>query len=251
MRALIAAVLLALALPAVALAHHERPGEFPEPTVGSVPAYRTAGPALVVCKLDSRARIAQLTRAARRRSLALLPQCSYEHVQAAVDAAQPGARILVLPGVYREEPSRAAPFRDPRCADLLVPAYAAPAVLVASYAYQQRCSNDENLIAILGKRDLQIEGTGDDPSDAVFDGDRRKLNVIRADRADGVVLRNFTVQYSDFNNVYVIETNGFRFDRIVSRWSREYGFLSFVSDHGLYTDLVAYGNGDAGVYPGA
>ncbi|HEV8687041.1 MAG TPA: hypothetical protein VGQ84_07175, partial [Gaiellaceae bacterium] len=47
------------------------------------------------------------------------------------------------------------------------------------------------------------------------------------------------------------ETNGFRFDRIVSRWSREYGFLSFVSDHGLYTDLVAYGNGDAGVYPGA
>jgi len=205
----------------------------------------------VVCKPDSRTRIAQLTGAARRRSLALLPQCRYQHVQAAVDAARPGTRILVLPGVYREEPSRAVAFRDPRCADLLVPAYAAPTVLVASYAYQQRCPNDENLVAILGKRDIQIEGTGDDPSDVLFDGDRDKLNVIRADRADGVVLRNFTVQYSDFNNVYVIETNGFRLDRIVSRWSREYGFLSFVSDHGLYTDLVAYGNGDAGVYPGA
>jgi hypothetical protein len=250
-RPLIAAVILALALPAVAPAHHERPVEFPDPSIGSVPSYRTIGPALVVCKPDSRARIAQLTGAARRRSLALLPQCRYEHVQAAVDAAQPGTRILVLPGVYREEPSRAAPFRDPRCADLLVSAFAAPAVLVASYAYQQRCPNDENLVAILGKRDIQIEGTGDDPSDVLVDGDRRKLNVIRADRADGVVLRNFTVQYSDFNNVYAIETNGFRFDRIVSRWSREYGFLSFVSDHGLYTDLAAYGNGDAGVYPGA
>ena len=55
-----------------------------------------------------------------------------------------------------------------------------------------------------------------------------------ADRADGIHLRNFTVQFSDFNNVYVLETNGFRMENIISRWSREYGFLSFTSDNGLY-----------------
>jgi hypothetical protein len=88
-------------------------------------------------------------------------------------------------------------------------------------------------------------------ADVLIDGDRSKLNVIRADRADGIVLRNFTIQYSDFNNVYVIETNGFRFDRIVSRWSREYGFLSFTVDHGLYENLLAYGNGDSAFYPGS
>ncbi|HZB23528.1 MAG TPA: right-handed parallel beta-helix repeat-containing protein [Gaiellaceae bacterium] len=238
-----AVVLAALALPPAALGHLERPVSFPDHLKGAVPPYRTTGPSVVVCKPDSRARIARLAPAARRRNAALLPSCRFSHVDAAVRAASSGTRILVLPGVYREEPSRAAPYDDPRCATLR-PVY-------STYELQQTCPNAENLVAIVGKRDIQIEGTGDDPSDVLFDGDRRKLNVIRADRADGVVLRNFTVQYSDFNNVYVIETNGFRLDRIVSRWSREYGFLSFSSDNGLYTDLVAHGSGDAGVYPGA
>jgi hypothetical protein len=85
----------------------------------------------------------------------------------------------------------------------------------------------------------------------LISGSRAKLNVIRADRADGIVLRRFTVEYSDFNNVYVLETNGFRLEDIESRWSREYGFLSFTSDHGLYDRLEAYGSGDSGIYPGA
>lgn len=191
-----------------------------------------------------------LPAATRRRNLALLAQCSYRHVQEAVTAAAPGSRVLVLPGVYREEPSRAAPSDDPRCASLKVQAFEAPGVLVPSYESQQQCPNADNLIAIVGKPNIQVEGTGDDPSDVLFFGDRRKLNVIRADRSDGVVLRNFTVQFSDFNNVYVIETNGFRLDRIVTRWSREYGVLTFASDNGLYTDITAYGSGDAGVYPG-
>ena len=39
--------------------------------------------------------------------------------------------------------------------------------------------------------------------------------MIRADRADGIYLKNFTVEFSDFNNIYVLETNGFRVDTIV------------------------------------
>jgi hypothetical protein len=85
----------------------------------------------------------------------------------------------------------------------------------------------------------------------LIDGSRKKLNVIRADRADGIHLRNFTVEFSDFNNIYVLETNGFRMENIVSRWSREYGFLSFTSDNGLYRKLTAYGSGDSGIYPGS
>jgi hypothetical protein len=53
-------------------------------------------------------------------------------------------------------------------------------------------------------------------------GQKSKLNVIRADRADGIYLKNFQVQYSDFNNIYVLETNGFRIDSVVSKYSREY-----------------------------
>jgi hypothetical protein len=251
----------ALTLPVAALAHLERPSFFPDPSRGHVPSYRTTGPALVVCKPDSRTRIERrLKGRLRQENLRLLAQCRYRHVQEAVNAAANGTRILVLPGVYREEPSRAQPYPDPACAGLEVPAAGWP-TFVPGYAYQRRCPNAQNLIAIVGdansdgtcddKCNLQIEGTGARPSDVLIEGDRRKLNVIRADRADGIHLRNFTVQYSDFNNVYVIETNGFRFNRIVSRWSREYGFLTFTSDHGLYENLVTYGSGDAGIYPGS
>ena len=75
--------------------------------------------------------------------------------------------------------------------------------------------------------------------------------MIRADRADGVYLKNFYVEYSDFNDIYLLETNGFRFDRIVSRYSREYAILSFTSDHGIYENCETSHNGDSGVYPGS
>jgi hypothetical protein len=49
----------------------------------------------------------------------------------------------------------------------------------------------------------------------------------------------------------VLETNGFRIDEVVSRYSREYGILSFASDHGIYENCDASYNGDSGVYPGS
>jgi len=255
-----AATIAALVLAAGAVGHRERPTTFPDPSRGSVPAVRTGGPSIVVCKPDSEARIRRLPPPARSRALALLPRCTEEHIQAAVDAAANGTRILLLPGVYREEPSRRIPYPVPLCEPYEVPPADGPGT-VPGYRYTLRCPNAQNLIAVVGDSDddgvcdskcnLQIEGMGARPADVLIDGDRTKLNVIRADRADGIVLRNFTVQYSDFNNVYVLETNGFRFDRVVSRWSREYGFLTFSVDHGLYENLVAYGNGDAAFYPGS
>jgi hypothetical protein len=255
----VAAGLVFLLVPAAALAHIERPTTFPDPKRGSVPAFREGGPTLVVCKADSRERIAKLPVPLRRRNLALLPRCGFSDIQAAVNAAANGVRILVLPGVYREEPSRAAPSPDPACADLLVTGNVPPNK-VPGYRYQRKCPNDQNLIAIVGdsnfdgvcddKCRIQIQGTAR-RKDVLLEGDRRRLNIIRADRADGIALRNFTIEYSDFNNVYVIETNGFRMSDITSRWSREYGLLTFTSDHGLYDRLTAYGNGDSGVYPGS
>src|SRR5262245_1897546 len=256
MRWLVGAALIALSAPCAAHAHRERPTTFPDPSRGSVPRFRTGGETLVVCKPDSRQLILSLPASLRGRNLKLLKRCTFEDIQTAVNAAKNRTRILVLPGVYREEPSRAAQSPDPACSDLLVAAAAGP-VKVPSYRYQRKCPNDQNLIAIVGDSDfdgvcddkcgLQIEGTAR-RRDVLIEGDRGRLNVIRADRADGIALRNFTIEHSDFNNIYVIETNGFRIADITSRWSREYGVLTFTSDHGLYDSLTTYGNGDSGVY---
>lgn len=251
--ALLAAIVLAPATPAAA--HDERTPVYPDGT-GSVPAYRTAGPQLLVCKTDAAdfaRRVAGFPADIRARNLTLFAECQrsgYRHLQAAVDAAQlPGTRILVLPGLYQEEPSLAAPSAD--CAAVDAPWSANRLYQVLSFAQQQACPNLQNLVAVIGKDDLQIEGTGAGPLDVVVDAQYRKLNAIRADRADGFYLRNLTAQRTTFNAVYILETDGFVIDQAIGRWNDEYGFLTFADDHGLYTACEAYGNGDSGVYPGA
>ncbi|MEA2478837.1 MAG: hypothetical protein QOJ07_759 [Thermoleophilaceae bacterium] len=272
--AIIAAVgAMLLTLPAIALGHAERHSYYPDGNVGKVPLNRNSGPSLVVCKNDSVKLIKRSWRGnARmtRKMLRIQKRCKFSDIQAAVDAAKNNYRILVMPGLYKEEPSRAKPVDDPACKDLKEPYGSVPGgiglpgetTMVPSYEYQRKCPNAQNLIAIVGdgpdddrvcddKCNIEIEGEGKRPNDVLIQGDKKKLNIIRADRADGVVLENFTVEYSDFNNIYAIETNGFRFDHVISRFSREYGFLTFVSDHGIYKDLDASYSGDSGVYPGA
>jgi hypothetical protein len=255
---LIVCLLAAFAVPATAAAHVERPSDWPR-YPGAVPKLRTGGPRIVVCRADSRKRIEGLpSRAMRRRNLRLLRACSTHSIQRAVDRARNGTRILLLPGVYAEQRSRRQPDDDPRCAAMKVKT--AEGSMAPGYDYQLHCPNAQNLIAIVGDRDgdrrcdskcnLQITGTAR-RRDVRIVGDRTKLNAIRADRADGISFANFTIQYSGFNNIYVLETNGFRFRNILSRWSNEYGFLSFASENGLYEHLEAYGNGDSGVYPGS
>jgi hypothetical protein len=263
---LLAAVLVAPA----ALAHPERPAFFPDGSQGAVPKYRTkGGQRLVVCKRDSAKRIRRIFAGKReRKRLRLVRKCRFRHIQQAVNAASNNARIQILPGVYRERPSRRAPEPDPRCAEHYdeigggIGGATETKARVANYEYQRLCPNAQNLIAIIGDSDdpdrvcdvkcnIQIEGMGKRRRHVLISGQRSKLNVIRADRADGIFMRNFTVEFSDFNNIYVLETNGFALKRIKSRYSREYGFLTFTSDHGLYHRVEAFGSGDSGVYPGS
>ena len=251
--ALLGTMIVVLSFPAAASAHNERPTAAPDGT-GHVPTYRTSGPHLVVCKddpIDFERRIAGFAVALQDYNRGLYAECinsGYRHLQAAVDdVTGPGITILVLPGVYLEEPSL-GPEPD-ACYHL--PVKRIPlAYQILSYDQQKACPHQQNLVGIFGMTDLQIEGTGATPADVVFDAKFQKLNVIRGDRTKGLYLRNFTAQRSTFNSVYVIETDGFVINGVVGRWNAEYGFLAFASDHGLITNCEAYGNGDSGIYPG-
>ena len=276
------ALLALLVVAASAAAHPERPSFYPDHRKGSVPKYRTTGPALVVCKSDTAKRIRQIWKgkgkkntAERKRQLRLNKKCRFNHIQDAVEAAKTGYRILIQPGIYREEPSLKVPYPDPKCKDDFTtgegPELASAGYVIAQgklvpapdYAYHFKCPRSSNLIAITGddpndpdrvcdqKCNLQIEGTGKRPRDVQILGDGTKLNLIKADRADGIYLRNFYAERSDFNNLYVLETNGFVYDTIETGPAREYGFLSFASDNGLYHKLDAHHAGDSGIYPGS
>lgn len=239
--------------------HAERHAAFPSGEAG-VPVYRTEGPYLVVCKPDTAERVAPYPFAEKVRQMHLLLECrqrGFEHLQAAVDAVPAaGTRILLMPGLYQEEPSL-APLAA-ACEDLQTG-------VIPSYEQQRDCIHAQNLVGIFGDDpadedtaciqerlcNLQIEGTGLRNDEAILDANWTKLNALRADRADGIYLFNFLVQRTDFNSVYILETDGFVIDRMLARWNYEYGFLTFATDHGLYKDCEAYGNGDSGVYPGS
>ncbi|WP_424214531.1 right-handed parallel beta-helix repeat-containing protein [Streptomyces sp. BI20] len=258
--ALLAALLALLSLGAVlaaappALAHEERPVTFPDGS-GSVPAHRTGEPDLLVCKTDRaefERRISGYPAELRTRNLTLWDRCQKEgsrHLQQAVDRVdRPGVNIAILPGLYEEEPSLPAPTGA--CAKLSAP-NSSLGYQILSWEQQNACPHNQNLVAIMGKKNLQIEGTGASREDVVIDAKYRKLNAIRADQSHGIYFRNFTAQRTTFNSLYVLAGDGFVIDDVLTRWNDEYGFLTFASDHGLYKNCESYGNGDSGIYPGS
>lgn len=253
-----------------------------------VPKYRSRGPSNVVCKPDSKKRLKKMFKKNRRllkRRLATLKRCRFSDIQPAVNAAKSGYRILIMPGVYRELASRAVPVGTPGqgpCADdyaetegatNTAPPPAGPRSndppVRPNRNFQIKCPNSHNLIEVVGDPreepndakplvpqctqlcNLQIEGLGKEPEDVLIEGDRKKADVLRVDRANGIYLRNFAIEQASFNNIDVVEVSGFRISKIVSRYAQNYGVLSFTSINGLYDHITAYGNGDSGLYPGS
>ena len=112
---------------------------------------------------------------------------------------------------------------------------------------------------------LQIEGSGPAPHNVIIDagtnydskrpearpGAYAKDVVIRADRADGIVIRNLLARGALEHGIYIEETDGYRIERTKMYWAADYGNLTFTSDHGLYKNCDAFGSGDASIYPGA
>src|SRR3954469_6894226 len=250
-RTLLAALIGVLAVPAAAVAHPERSTKFPDPNEGAVPALRITGPGVVVCRNDTRARLRQIYRSqprTLRSRLRMLKRCRYKEIQKAVDAARNGTRIFILPGVYREDSSRRVPIEPDACSHSKDGYWEKTGDshgengFVPTFRFQHDCPTARNLVAIIGdsnsdgrcdaKCNISLIGMGRRARDVTLRGDRRKRDIIRADRADGVVIYNLAAEEGAFNDIDVVETNGFRLQKLVARWGQHYGVLSFTSDHG-------------------
>src|SRR5262249_898021 len=145
--------LLALGLgEQAASAHDERPTRALDGG-GSVPTYRTQGPALLVCKTDKSdfdrrtAGFSAELKAANEVRWAECQKSGYRDLQAAVDAAVvPGTNIKVLPGLYREEPSLLPPSAN--CAQLAgLRKSALYQYDVLTLQQQTDCPHNQNLVA--------------------------------------------------------------------------------------------------------
>src|SRR3954452_25219525 len=226
-----------------------------------------------------------------KQNAAFLKMCKYHEIQPAVTASHNQDRLVIMPGVYTEPESRAFPTHDPACKDLRTdgdhPGEQGGAL---SYKGEFTCQNDANLIAVMGREpgpkpppnppnwdrhgipdlgpcircNFQMEGSGVSADDVVVEaGDASKGNGgpggaghakdvgIRADRADGFVLRNLTVRHAAEHGIYVLESDGYVLDRFKTFYNGLYGTLAFVEDHGIQQNCEAVGHSDSGIYPGA
>ncbi|MEA2179114.1 MAG: hypothetical protein QOG77_2411, partial [Solirubrobacteraceae bacterium] len=322
------AVLIALLVPAVASAHVERSAYWPDPaadcsvkpcTGGAVPKLRSLASSLnrkapgdtrVVCRANSMKLLGASIKRARKNGYDIRPtdhrtfsakaakrlrginrklvkRCAYQSIQTAVTASRNNDRVVVMPGLYTEPKSRAAKTNDPACDKYKITNEKGSSGAV-SYAYQVNCPNDQNLVAVLGRKvgagsdpqppledrhgipnlgpcircNLQIEGSGVSADDVIVDagrvrsgdkGPRKSVKDvgIRVDRADGFALRNLKVRHAREHDIYILESDGYMLDRFKTYWGGEYGVLTFVEDHGVMRNCEAAGSGDSGLYPGA
>jgi hypothetical protein len=113
---------------------------------------------------------------------------------------------------------------------------------------------------------LQMEGSGVIPEDVIMDGgsgyadpndpqakpqEYVKHVVLRTDRSDGFVGRNFLLRGAAEHGFYTEETDGILLDKVKFFWALDYGHLSFTTDHNVIENCDGFGVGDAVVYPGA
>ena len=201
--------------------------------------------------------------------------CRFEEIQPAVTAAGNHDAVLVMPGFYTEPTARSQPHNDPACADFVDPENGAP-----TYEYQVRCPNDLSLVTVIGEDlegncircNVQIHGTGVRPEDVVLEGgegvadpgisgdlfqeglgpaEGAKEVGIRVERADGAYVHNLTVRNVEEHGIYSIETDGMTVNEAKMFYAREYGHLSFVTDHNIIKNSETAGSDDGGIYPGA
>jgi hypothetical protein len=226
-----------------------------------------------------------------RTNKALFKQCAYRQIQPAVTASHNNDRVVVMPGLYAEPTSRSAPTFDAKCAPYRTHSDSGdPGALSHEYQIMcpndanlisvvgrdlgkgVKGDPDPALPSRLGipnagkciRCNVQLEGSGVSADDVVVEaGDASKGNGgpsaaghkkdvgIFVDRADGFVLRNVTVRHAREHDIYILETDGYLFDRFKTYYAGSYGVLTFVEDHGVVQNCDAAGNGDSGVYPGS
>ncbi|MBA2342330.1 MAG: hypothetical protein H0V85_02575, partial [Thermoleophilaceae bacterium] len=258
--------------------------------VGLTDPKMTAERTIVACHDDSMSRLRQsladqrlspsrrrdrkLKRIVIARNKSFKKLCRYDEIQPAVEQANNGDTVVIMPGFYTEPTAAKQPHNDPDCRGLVDDAGA------PSYAYHFKCPNDLNLVALIGKNlegrcircNVQILGSGKRPQDVIIEGgkgvrdpgvkrdlfDEGKRPVpttkevgVTAERADGAVFANFTARNFSEYGVYSIETDGMTFDALKLFYGQEYGHLSFVTDHNTLQNSEAAGSADAGLYPGA
>lgn len=117
-------------------------------------------------------------------------------------------------------------------------------------------------LQIANKKNLTLVGAGNgtDPAKATILSFRNALtqNGISASGTDGITFKNFAIEDTSGNGLFVTSSNGVTMDTMRAEWTTDplntstmaYGLYPVRSDNILVTNSIVVGSRDAGVYVG-
>jgi len=178
---------------------------------------------------------------AHRRTLLVRPGQS---IQAAVHCARPGARILVLPGVYRETTDATNAVAIGKDGIRLIGLSSRGRRVVLENAGNQR-----NGIVVVPDDRADCMGCHTDmaPPFPLLPGVEGKL-AMREPMLHGLEVRGITIRGFRNNGLFTENVDGFRIVDVRSEENRNYGIFPTLSKNGLIRSSYASGSDDSGIW---
>ncbi len=159
-----------------------------------------------------------------------------ESIQAAIDAAEPGSTIVVLPGTYQESAGSENALAISKNGIRLIGTGVGKVIL-------ESMDGQENGIVITPEPNCsECHLSLRQPSRL-----RRNLPPATKERIDGFEIKGFTIKGFE-NGIFTRRLDNFRIVNNVSIDNKEYGIFPTLSSHGLVANNYATGSDDSGIW---
>jgi len=167
-----------------------------------------------------------------------------QSIQTAIDHARPGARIYVLPGLYRETADKVNGLNITKSGIRLIGLSKGSRRVVLQNAGNQR----NGIVVVPGDR-TDCMGCHSDMAPPFPLKHEMSMGLsMREPMLHGIEIRGITIRGFANNGLFTENVDGFRIVDVRSEGNKNYGIFPTLSKNGIVTHSYASGSDDSGIW---